>query len=85
MADGRWQQAYDGPAKATVPADLAAAFRKSPAAARFFRTLDATNRYAVLHRIQTAATAKTRTARIARFVAMLERGETLHAPRRRGK
>lgn len=80
-ADGRWQQAYDSPSTSTVPPELAKALRASPAANAFFAQLDATNRYAVLHRVQTATSEKTRAARIARFVAMLERGETLHSVR----
>jgi uncharacterized protein YdeI (YjbR/CyaY-like superfamily) len=77
-ADGRWQQAYDSPSTSTVPPDLAAALRASPAAKTFFAKLDSINRYAVLHRIQTAGSEKSRAARISRFVAMLARGETLH-------
>jgi uncharacterized protein YdeI (YjbR/CyaY-like superfamily) len=76
-ADGRWQQAYDSPSTSTVPPDLAKALRASPAAKAFFAQLDGINRYAVLHRVQTASE-KTRAARIARFVAMLERHETIH-------
>ncbi|WP_349262027.1 YdeI/OmpD-associated family protein, partial [Actinocrinis sp.] len=36
------------------------------------------NRYAVLYRIHDAKRPQTRADRIAKFVAMLERGETLH-------
>ena len=76
--DGRWEQAYDSPSRSTVPEDLAAAFAANPRAAAFFATLDATNRYAVLFRIQTAKKAETRQKRIADFVAMLARHEKLH-------
>ena len=44
----------------------------------FFATLKGSNRYAILHRTQTAKTPKTRAERIARFVAMLEHGEVFH-------
>jgi len=77
-ADGRWAAAYDSPTAATVPDDLQAALDASPAAAAFFATLTGNNRYAILHRIQDAKRADTRARRIATFVAMLERGETLH-------
>jgi uncharacterized protein YdeI (YjbR/CyaY-like superfamily) len=76
--DGRWDAAYDGQRRAEVPPDLAAALAASPRAAKVFATLDARNRYAVLFRVHTAKKAETRAARIARFVAMLARGELLH-------
>lgn len=78
QADGRWAQAYDGARTATVPADLAAALEAEPRAKAFFATVNATNRYAVLWRIQTAVKAETRARRIEQLVAMLARGETLH-------
>jgi hypothetical protein len=41
-------------------------------------TMGAKNRYAMLHRIQTAVKPGTRARRIAQYVGMLERGETVH-------
>jgi uncharacterized protein YdeI (YjbR/CyaY-like superfamily) len=73
-ADGRWERAYPGSATATVPDDLAAALAAEPAALRAFEGLDGRNRYAVLHRVGTAATAATRTRRIADLVRMLAEG-----------
>jgi uncharacterized protein YdeI (YjbR/CyaY-like superfamily) len=81
-ADGRWDAAYDAPSTAAVPDDLRAALDADPAAARFFEALDANNRYAILHRIQDAKRPETRAKRIANFVAMCSRGETVHPPRR---
>jgi uncharacterized protein YdeI (YjbR/CyaY-like superfamily) len=77
-ADGRWEAAYDAPSTATVPDDLQAALDASPAAAAFFATLNSANRYAILHRIQTAKRPETRARRIEKFVTMLEVGETLY-------
>jgi uncharacterized protein YdeI (YjbR/CyaY-like superfamily) len=77
-ADGRWDAAYDAPSTATVPDDLQAALDANPAAADFFAGLKGQNRYAVLHRVQTAKKPETRARRIEKFVAMLARGETLH-------
>jgi uncharacterized protein YdeI (YjbR/CyaY-like superfamily) len=77
-ADGRWDAAYDAPSTASVPDDLRAALDASPDAAAFFATLSSQNRYSILHRIQTAKKPETRARRIERFVAMLERGETLY-------
>ena len=79
--DGRWDAAYDSARTAQVPDDLARALAGSKAAAAFFETLDGANRYAILYRVQTAKKPETRAARIARFVAMLARRETLHPPR----
>jgi uncharacterized protein YdeI (YjbR/CyaY-like superfamily) len=76
--DGRWDRAYDSPATAEVPADLAAALRQNAKARSFFETLKGQNRYAILHRIQTSIRPETRARRIAQFVEMLERGETIH-------
>jgi uncharacterized protein YdeI (YjbR/CyaY-like superfamily) len=77
-ADGRWDAAYDAQSMAQVPDDLARAFDRVPGARAFFDTLDSRNRYAVLHRIQTAKRPETRARRIEKFVAMLARGEKIH-------
>lgn len=76
--DGRWERAYDGPAKATVPDDLKAAFRKHPKAKAFFATLSSQNRYAILFRLQTAKKAETRARRLTQFVEMLNEGRTIY-------
>ena len=78
-ADGRWDRAYDSPSTATVPDDLQRALDEHPEAKAFFETLKGTNRYAILYRIQTAVKAETRARRIAEFVAMLQRRETLYS------
>jgi uncharacterized protein YdeI (YjbR/CyaY-like superfamily) len=77
---GRWDAAYDSPKGAQVPEDFQAALDANPRAREFFQTLDGTNRYAVLFRIQTVKKAETRARKIREFVAMLERGEMIHAP-----
>jgi uncharacterized protein YdeI (YjbR/CyaY-like superfamily) len=82
-ADGRWERAYAGARTIEVPADLRAALDDNLTAAAFFETLDRANRYAVLYRVHDAKRPETRARRIAQFVEMLARGETLHPPRRR--
>lgn len=77
-ADGRWAAAYAPASTAKVPADLAEALARSPKAEAFFATLTGANRYAVLYRIGAVKRAETRARKIAAFVAMLERGETVH-------
>ena len=65
-----------------MPVDLATALRRNTKARAFFDALDAANRYAILYRVQTAKRPETRAERIARFVAMCARHETVHPPRR---
>jgi uncharacterized protein YdeI (YjbR/CyaY-like superfamily) len=77
-ADGRWDAAYESPATAKVPDDLARALARSAKAKKFFESLNATNRYAILYRLQTAKKPETRARRLEQFVEMLKRGETLH-------
>jgi uncharacterized protein YdeI (YjbR/CyaY-like superfamily) len=77
-SDGRWDAAYSSVSKAEVPPDLAAALAKNKRASAFFANLDRTNRYAILHRVETAKRPETRASRVATFVDMLARGETLH-------
>ncbi len=76
--DGRWELAYESQARITVPPDLQAALDKKPRAAKFFATLKGQNRYAILFRIHTAKKPETRAKRIAEFVAMLGRNETIY-------
>jgi uncharacterized protein YdeI (YjbR/CyaY-like superfamily) len=78
-SDGRWDAAYDSPANATVPDDLAAALEKSPQARKFFQSLDSQNRYAILHRLMTAKKPETRAKRLATFVEMLREGRKLYS------
>jgi uncharacterized protein YdeI (YjbR/CyaY-like superfamily) len=77
-SDGRWDAAYAPQSRAQVPADLRAELDRRPAAKAFFETLSSQNRYAILYRLQDAKRPETRARRLAQFVEMLERGETLH-------
>ncbi len=74
-ADGRWDAAYDGPATAVVPDDLAAAL-----AARdltdVYAALDSRNRFAFVNRVQTAVRPDTRTRRIEQLTDALAEGQT---------
>lgn len=82
-ADGRWEAAYAGPATIETPSDLQAALAAEPAAQAMFETLTSQNRYAVLFRIDAAKRADTRARRIAQFVEMLARGETVYPQKKR--
>lgn len=77
-ADGRWGAAYAPPSTIEVPADLLRRLEESPKAEAFFTSLSSQNRYAILYRIQDAKRPETRERRIRKFVAMLERGETIY-------
>ena len=76
--NGQWEAAYDSPSKATIHSDFQAALDAHPKAKAFFETIDRTNRYAVLWRIQTAKKPETRARKIEQYIAMLERGEKIH-------
>jgi uncharacterized protein YdeI (YjbR/CyaY-like superfamily) len=76
--DGRWDAAYASQSTMEVPPDLQAALDAKPRAAKFFTTLTSQNRYAILFRIHNAKRAETRAKRIADFVAMLGRHETIY-------
>jgi uncharacterized protein YdeI (YjbR/CyaY-like superfamily) len=82
-ADGRLDGAYAGAATIEIPDDLAAALAASPKAQQTFAGLTSQNRYAILYRLTTLKRPQTRRQRIATYIAMLERGETIHPQRPR--
>ncbi|MFC8681952.1 YdeI family protein [Microbacterium ureisolvens] len=76
-ADGRWDAAYrqrDG----EIPAELKAALDADPAIAAAFSALSAQNRFAMAFRVSSLKRPESRAARVAEYVAMLQRGETIH-------
>jgi uncharacterized protein YdeI (YjbR/CyaY-like superfamily) len=77
-ADGRWKAAYLSQRAATIPDDLRQALAASRKAREFFDLLDSANRYAILYRLHDAKSAATRAARLSKYIAMLEAGETIH-------
>lgn len=82
-SDGRWRAAYAGSATIEVPDDLAEALAARPEAAAMFALLTRQNRYAILYRLATAKQSDTRSRRLATFVEMLARGETIYPQQRR--
>jgi uncharacterized protein YdeI (YjbR/CyaY-like superfamily) len=78
-ADGRWDAAYDSPATAVVPDDLAAALAARDLT-EVYASLDSRNRFAILHRIQTAVRPETRTRRIEQLTDALAQGKTPYPP-----
>jgi uncharacterized protein YdeI (YjbR/CyaY-like superfamily) len=77
-ADGRWAGAYAGQASIEVPDDLRAALAADDAARAFFETISRVNRYAILYRIASVKKPETRARKIAQYVGMLARHETIH-------
>ncbi|HJP80793.1 MAG TPA: YdeI/OmpD-associated family protein [Candidatus Saccharimonadales bacterium] len=77
-ADGRWEAAYASAKNITVPSELLSVFKERPNLKRVFEALSSANRYAVLWRLATARTEKTKQARLAKIIGMLESGETFH-------
>jgi uncharacterized protein YdeI (YjbR/CyaY-like superfamily) len=77
-ADGRWEAAYESQKRIAVPDDLQRELDARPEAKAFFAQLSSQNRYAILYRLQDAKKPETRVRRLAKFVAMLEAGETIY-------
>lgn len=74
--DGRWDAAYATTQEA--PADLLAAIAASPAAQKTYDQLTAQNRFALIFRTVGLKTEAARTRKIAGFVDMLARGQTIY-------
>jgi uncharacterized protein YdeI (YjbR/CyaY-like superfamily) len=81
-ADGRWDRAYGSSKNMTIPDDLQAAIDAEPKARKMLPTLTAQNRFALAFRLHNTKTAAGRQKKIAAFVEMLKRGETIHPQRK---
>ena len=77
-ADGRWDRAYPSGRDMAIPDDLQAAIDAEPAARAMLERLSAQNRFALAFRTHNMKTAAGRAKRIAAFVEMLKRGETIY-------
>ena len=77
-ADGRWDQAYDSSSNMTVPKDFLSELAKDKKAEAFFKTLNKTNIYSIVWRLQTAKKAETRDKRMRVILQMLKKGEKFH-------
>lgn len=76
--DGRWHNAYDAFGSATAPEDFLNELAKNKKAFAFFKTLNKTNLYSIVYRLQTAKRPETRVRRMKLIIEMLEKGETFH-------
>ena len=77
-ADGRWERAYGSGQAMKISADLQAAIDAEPKARAMLATLSEQNRFALAFRIHNIKTEAGRKKKIAAFVAMLKRGETIY-------
>ena len=77
-ADGRWEKAYDSPGNMVVPTDFLNELAKDKKAEAFFKTLNKTNIYSIVWRLQTAKKTETRDKRMKAILEMLRKGEKFH-------
>ena len=83
-ADGRWQRAYKSGKDLKIPDDLQAAIDAEPEAKAMLRLLTGQNRFALAFRLHNIKTDAGRQKKIAHFVDMLKRGETIY-PQKKGR
>jgi uncharacterized protein YdeI (YjbR/CyaY-like superfamily) len=76
--DGRWDKAYEVGDKFATPPDLLAAIEAEPKALAMFKTLSSQNRFALAFRVHNMKTPAGREKKVAGFVEMLKRGETIY-------
>jgi len=77
-ADGRWKAAYAAGRDMQVPDDLKAAIAANPKAQKTFETLNRQNLFSLAFRVGNLKTPEGRAKKIAGFVEMLARGETIY-------
>ncbi|KAI0449128.1 hypothetical protein F5B21DRAFT_495345 [Xylaria acuta] len=77
-ADGRWDAAYAGQSTAEPPPEFLAAVAAVPEAQAMWDCLTRSNRFAIYFRLNALKTQAGKTKRIAAFVEMLARGESLY-------
>ena len=77
-ADGRWARAYGSGKGMAIPDDLQAAIDAVPEAKAMLARLTAQNRFALAFRVHNMKTEAGRAKKIAGFVEMLKRGETIY-------
>jgi uncharacterized protein YdeI (YjbR/CyaY-like superfamily) len=82
-ADGRWDRAYKGSKDMKMPDDLQAAIDAVPEARDMLAKLTAQNRFALAFRTHNMKTEAGRKKKIAEFVGMLARGETIYPQKKK--
>jgi uncharacterized protein YdeI (YjbR/CyaY-like superfamily) len=82
-ADGRWDNAYQSGKAMKIPDDLQAAIDAEPEAKAMLAKLSEQNRFALAFRTHNMKSEAGRKKKIADFVEMLKRGETIYPQRER--
>jgi uncharacterized protein YdeI (YjbR/CyaY-like superfamily) len=82
-ADGRWDRAYGSGKNLKIPDDLQAAIDAEPKAKAMLEVLSAQNRFALAFRVHNMKTPAGRERKIAAFVEMLAKGETIYPQNRK--
>ena len=82
-ADGRWDKAYKSGKDMKIPSDLQAAIDAEPKAKAMLAKLTQQNRFALAFRTHNMKTEAGRRKKIATFVEMLKRGETIYPQKAR--
>jgi len=77
-ADGRWERAYHGAKDSVMPADFLKRLAKDKKALAFFKTLNASNTYAIRYRLHTAVKPETREKRLVAILAMMKAKKKFH-------
>jgi len=76
--DGRWDRAYSPPSTARLPQDFTEALQRNKKGLLFFKTLNRTNIYSVVFRLENAKNEDLRKAKIKQIIRMFEKGEKFH-------
>ncbi len=76
--DGRWDLAYRAGKAQKIPDDLQAAIDADASASAMLKTLSEQNRFALAFRMHNTKTPAGREKKIATYVEMLRRGETIY-------
>ncbi|WP_413711526.1 YdeI/OmpD-associated family protein [Rhizobium sp. Rhizsp82] len=84
-ADGRWGRAYGSGKDLKIPDDLQAAIDADPSAQAMLAALSAQNRFALAFRVHNMKTPAGRERKIAAFVEMLAKGETIYPQNKKPK
>jgi uncharacterized protein YdeI (YjbR/CyaY-like superfamily) len=82
-SDGRWDRAYQSGKAMKIPDDLQTAIDAEPKAKAMLAKLSEQNRFALAFRTHNMKTEAGRKKKIADFVEMLKRGETIYPQRER--
>ncbi len=77
-ADGRWELAYAPQSTIEISPDLQEKLDANPKAKDFFESLNKTEQYTFLYRIQTAKRKETREKHVLKTMEMLGNGEVYH-------